>query len=124
MSDDGWLTGQRGYDVGEVLGYFGNGLAREYLRMCPRFRDRVRVIGPAGADRRVPLRVEERGPPVPARCQQPQTVDEHDRNTARIVGPLYLLVNGGGCLARSYGLLAHAPYIAHPRFDSSATTPS
>lgn len=59
-----------------------DGLAGEHLRMGFGLLNGERVIWPARREGDEIVLLEERGPPIPARRQQPQAMDEDDRSTA------------------------------------------
>ena len=72
-------------DLGRVIGDLLQGLVGEDLGFRPGDLDRFRIVRPVRRQRDVPGLLEQRGPAVPARGQQPQPVDEdHRRRRARI----------------------------------------
>jgi hypothetical protein len=78
VADDRRLLVEFADHLGVVVGDLADRLAGEHLGVLVRFGDRLRVVRPAGGERRVAGRVEHLGPAVPAARQQPQAVDEHD----------------------------------------------
>ncbi len=71
-----------------MVGDLPDRLAGEDLRVGVGLLDRVGVVGPGQGDRRVARLLEVRGPPVPAARQEPQAVNEDDRDAARGVRSL------------------------------------
>jgi hypothetical protein len=65
-----------------VIGDLADGLVREDLGARVRLLDGLRVVGPAGRERRIARGLEELGPAIPAARQQPEAVDEDDGDLA------------------------------------------
>src|SRR5439155_15956005 len=81
-------------------------LVGEDLRVLPRLRDCLRIIGPTRRERRVASLVKGRAPAVPAARQQPQTVDEDDRRASRGIRRVNLLCfMPGDCCHDGFSLI-------------------
>src|SRR5262245_46536493 len=79
MADDHGLPIQAADDRFLVVGDFGDPLARKHLGVLPGLGDGLWIVGPARRDGNVTGFLEERHPAVPARRQQPEAMNEHDR---------------------------------------------
>jgi len=73
-------------------------LVGEHLRVGARLLDGVGVVGPAGLDGDVAVRLEQLRPAVPAGRKEPQAMHEHDRRCVGRVraSDLRLLMLGEG----------------------------
>src|SRR5205823_1328684 len=74
-----------------MVGNLTDGRVRDRFRMLVRLLHSVGVAGPAGSECDETLALEQLGPPLPARRQEPETVDEDDRGRRRRVRALDLL---------------------------------
>src|SRR5205823_12906067 len=85
VPDDGRLLVQLPDHIANMVCDLTDLLPGEDLWMGPRLPDGLRVVGPTGRHRREAGLLEKRGPAVPAACEQPQPVDEHNGSTPRRV---------------------------------------
>src|SRR5260370_34519583 len=92
MANNGGLPLELADRVGVVIGDLLNPLAGKDLRVVIRLCDGLRVIWPAGRERRVALLFEERAPVAPTAGEAPQAVDEHDRLLPLRVGAVDFLL--------------------------------
>jgi len=94
----------------EVVGDLADALVGEDLRVRLRLLDGLRIIGPARRDGDEAGLLEQRGPAVPAARQEPQPVDEDDRNASGTVRLLDLrrLVVAEHC---RWGRISHGRYL-------------
>lgn len=90
MPDDGRRLVELADHVLEMVGDITDGLLGEDLRVGVGLLDRLRVVGPAGSERRVSGVLENLCPPVPTAGQQPQAMDEDHRLLARSIGSVDL----------------------------------
>jgi hypothetical protein len=91
VADHGRLAAELADDTRVVIGHLADGLVGEGLGVGDGLFDRVRVIRPARAHRRVAGLGEVLGPAIPAAGQQPEPVDEYDGRASARVGLLDLL---------------------------------
>ena len=76
MTDDGRFAVELFDDHLLIGGDVPDAVAGEHRRIGAGGGDVFWVVGPPGSDRDVACILEERGPPIPAGVEQPQTVDE------------------------------------------------
>jgi hypothetical protein len=83
-------------DLLEVPADLPDALAGENVGIAAGGCDVGRIVGPVGGDCGEAALLEEVPPRLPARPEQPQSVDEHDRRATGLVGAVDFLSLSGG----------------------------
>ena len=82
VADEGGLGIEQPDHVGQVVGDVLDRLLGEDIGVGVRLGDGLRIVGPARGERAVAGCLEGLPPPIPASGEEPQAVDEDDRNSA------------------------------------------